>query len=92
MKNDQTKQIDKTTSLLGPRNRQAPATTQQGELHERCWAVIAVHYVSCDLTHAEALAEAKDLQTRNQPGVTIVTNEVAYRLFESQPESSKLAA
>ena len=45
------------------------------------------------LQHLEdSLAEAEDLQARNQPGVNIVTNEVAYRLLESRPEQSKRAA
>ena len=78
--------------ILGGRNKSPESPNQRNDLHHRDWAVIGAHYVSCDLTHAEALAEAEDLQARNQPGVNIVTNEVAYRLLESRPEASKRAA
>lgn len=66
--------------------------TTTSDLDKRCWAVIALHYVSCDLTHAEGLAEAEDLRRRKQPGIAIVTNDAAYRLLESQPNASTLAA
>jgi len=62
------------------------------DLNKRVWAVIAVHYISCDLTHSEALAEAADLRRRKQPGVSIVTNDVAQRMMESQQLTSRAAA
>jgi hypothetical protein len=65
---------------------------RNSRLNKRCWAVIAVHYVNYDLTHAEAVAEAKDLRRRKQRGVAVVTNNAAKRMLNSQPVRSKIAA
>ena len=65
---------------------------RKSNLSKRCWAVIAAHYISCDLTHEEAVAEAEYLRRRRQSGVTIVSNAAARKLFEAQEADTKLAA
>ena len=64
----------------------------RSELTKKCWAVVAAHYVNFDLTHAEALAEAEDLRRRNQPGVSVITNEAARRLLQDEIQESKAKA
>jgi len=47
------------------------------QLRQRRWAVISAYYVTFDLTHAEAVAEAEDLHRRGQLGAAVVTNRAA---------------
>src|SRR5215831_17855717 len=44
------------------------------------WAVVSNYYLNLDLTHEEAIADAKEIQRRNQAGVSILRNETAKRL------------
>lgn len=61
---------------------QYPSTPQ---LNQRRWAVISAYYVNFDLTHAEAVEEATDIQRRGQLGATVVTNKAAHKALESNP-------
>ncbi len=54
-------------------------------LGEPCWAVIGDSYLSTDKTYDQARAEADDLKRRRQPGVVVVTNEVAKRILSNAP-------
>jgi len=65
---------------------------RRSALRENRWAVIADHYVNVDLTHQEALAEAKELRLRKQPGVVVTTSEAARRLSNSQVIALRPAA
>ena len=58
------------------------ATGSRPKPADRTWAVIGTHYVNTDLTHAEALAEAKDLVNRKQHAV-VTTNEAARRMIQN---------
>ena len=51
--------------------------------NKRHWVVIAAYYISDDLTHSEALAEAKDLRRRKQRGVAILTNRALSKLWKT---------
>ena len=67
------------------KNNLVKLSNRNSHLNKRCWAVIAAHYVNYDLTHAEAVIEARDLRRRKQRGVAVVTNNVAKRMLKSQP-------
>lgn len=57
-------------------------------LGEKRWAVIADHYVVMDMTHDEARAHAAELKEKEQPGVSIATNETARRIMALAPTGS----
>lgn len=54
-------------------------------LNQKRWAVISAYYVNFDLTHAEAVKEARDLQRRGQLGTAVVTNRAAHKALEYNP-------
>lgn len=59
----------------------------KSQLTDKCWAVIADHYISLDLTHADARREASDLRARKQRGVAIITNEAARKLVSEESDA-----
>lgn len=59
------------------------------DLNEPVWAVIGQSYLNYGLTHAQAVAEAKDLVARGQHA-WIVTNEAAKRLVETSASGVSL--
>jgi hypothetical protein len=67
---------------MNEENDTAMTTPARPQLTDNAWAVIADHYLNMNLTHADALAEAKELVSRKQHAV-VVTNAAALRMAKN---------